>query len=207
MAISRKGNVENEPAPAHSPAVAHRREIPGRRNGTQSYTLRGGTRASRPTDGFAANRTRCHFKRSREIPRNRNENKRTQLTQNTRPQGFPAAPAKCPRWRTVVHRCHFERARRFIRSNIIQPIGHDCHFERRRSRSREIPSVRNETIIHPLPQNTRPQGYPADGKLCVRGIDTQRALWYNNPVNKFAPHVRKRSNDFIIARQANETVL
>ena len=33
VAISRKGNVGNAPAPAHSPAVAHRREIPRERNG------------------------------------------------------------------------------------------------------------------------------------------------------------------------------
>ena len=38
-----------------------------------------GARESCPTDGFAANRTRCHFERSREIPYIRNENKRTRL--------------------------------------------------------------------------------------------------------------------------------
>ena len=36
---------------------------PLRQKRKQSYALRGGTRASRPTDGFAANRTPCHFER------------------------------------------------------------------------------------------------------------------------------------------------
>ena len=143
------------------------------------------------------------------------------LRQSTFPRG-----GRLNRSRT---RCHFERRRRFIRSNIIQPIVHRCHFERRRSRSREIPRGRNgkpRTSASPLarggspPRNplrqkreqsytTNPNTCPrrlcaprwrsVDGKLCVRGIDTQRALWYNNPVNTFAPHVRKRVNGFVIA--------
>ena len=119
MAISRKGNVGNEHAPASSPAVAHRRAkrtewrmrgiepnnkiivvfpssvLPSLRFGNppspegegligyvprchferQSRNpprekrdtvvhARGGTRASRPTDGFAAIRLRRHFNRS-----------------------------------------------------------------------------------------------------------------------------------------------
>ena len=65
--------------------------------------------------------------------------------------------------------------------------------------SREIPRVRNGNNHTPITPNTCPRGLTADEKLCVRGIDTQRALWYNNPVNKFAPHVRKQANGFVIA--------
>ena len=76
--------------------------------------------------------------------------------------------------------------------------------------SREIPRGKNGNNHTPITPNTRPRWLTAapakcprwltaDGKLYVRGIDTQRALWYNNPVNKFAPHVRKRASGFMIA--------
>ena len=103
-----------------------------------------------------------------------------------------------------------------------------CHCEERNARRGNLPEGkrRKRTRANPLahggspPRNplrqkreqsytTNPNTCPrrlcaprwrtADGKLCVRGIDTQRALWYNNPVNTFAPHVRKRVNGFVIA--------
>ena len=98
-AISRKRDVARVPAPTRLPAVAHRREIPRGRNGTQSFThaagrgrpalLAGAGSATRPQGLPAAPARLPVAAHRREIPRNRNKNKRTRTPRHS-PVRFPS---------------------------------------------------------------------------------------------------------------------
>ena len=112
---------------------------------------------------------------------------------------------KCPRWRTAEKSPAEETGHSRTRyaagrgrpalptasPRIVPPVISSV--------SREIPYGKNGNNHTPITPNTRPRWRTADGKLCVRGIDTQRALWYNNPVNTFAPLRGKRAIGFVIA--------
>ena len=122
MAISRKGNVGNEHAPASSPAVAHRRakRTEWRMRGIEPYnkiivvfpssvlpSRCYGNPPSPEGEGLIGCVHRCHFERSREIPYNRNENKRIRYAAG---RGRPALPTASPQIGHVVISSEVEKS-------------------------------------------------------------------------------------------------
>ena len=104
---------------------------------------------------------------SREIPYNRNENKRTRITPNTRLQGFPAAPAKC------LRRLAAEKSP----TGETKPNVHDYHqtLASGGSPPRNPLREKRQQTYTTIP-NTCPQGFPAApahspaGAPCTRRV-------------------------------------
>ena len=107
----------------------------------------------------------CHFERSREIPRNRNENTRTQIIiKNCRRSPLLSFPF----WEipTVVSLPRndklFRRMRRlimFIRFKPNRTPKPPCHCEQRRSRSVAISRKGRLTCVHEQLKHLPPQAY------------------------------------------------
>ncbi len=100
---------------------------PPQQKQTQSYSLCGGTRASRPTDGIVrpkTKRTRCHFGRQSRNSRGRNGTKHTR-----------AGPPR--QWRLATEKSPAVGTERYIHAPANLPVA---------ARHREIPRDRNGTI-------------------------------------------------------------
>ena len=97
---------------------------------------------------------------SREIPRNRKDTLHTRLTSNTRPQGIPAAPDNCPRWRTVEKSPAVETGHSRSRTRRDEGVPPYRRLRREsyplsfRALVEKSPTAENENNRTRLPQNT-----------------------------------------------------